>query len=94
MQLFTGFLTANTQSPGGLKPEAVKLTAEGKTVRFALSITEEQLKQVQKEYEARQTRMAARTQGANVPKPRPADTGLVIQGSSRDMGTVHLPPSN
>jgi len=94
MQLFTGFLTANPQSPGGLKPEAVKLTAEGKTVRFALSITEEQLKQVQKEYEARQTRMAARTQGANVPKPRPADTGLVIQGSSRDMGTVHLPPSN
>ncbi len=94
MQLFTGFLTTNPQSPGGLKPEAVKLTAEGKTVRFALSITEEQLKQVQKEYEARQTRMAARTQGASVPKPRPADTGLVIQGSSRDMGTVHLPPSN
>ena len=91
MQLFSGFLTANQQSPGGLKPDAVKLSAQGKTVHFALSITEEQLK---KAYEMQQARMAAGSQRASVPKPPPADTGLIIQGSSRDMGTVRLPPSN
>ena len=92
LQLFTGFLAANQQSPGSLKPGDVKLTSEGKTVRLALHISEEQLKQA---YEAQQARMKqGGVQPAAVPKPRPADTGLVIQGSSSDMGTVHLPPSN
>jgi hypothetical protein len=99
LQLFTGFLTVNQQSPGALKPDAIKLTSEGKTVRLALSITGEQLK---KAYEMQQARMASGKSGVSVttgmpksaPKPQPADTGVVIQGSSRDMGTVHLPPSN
>jgi hypothetical protein len=92
LQLFTGFLTANQQSPGALKPDAIKLTSEGRTVRLALSITEEQLK---KAYEMQQARMASGQSGVkSAPKPQPADTGLIIQGSSRDMGTVHLPPSN
>jgi len=91
MQMFTGFLTANQQSPGALKPDAVKLSAQGKTVHFALSVTEEQLK---KAYEQQQSRMASASHSAIAPKPRPVDTGLVIQGSGRDMGTVHLPPSN
>ena len=94
MQLFTGFLTSGQQSPGALKPDAVKLSAQGKTVRFALSITKEQLEQMKKSYEMQQARMATRSQGINMPKPAPADTGLIIQGSSRDMGTVRLPPSN
>jgi len=92
LQLFTGFLTMNQQSPGALKPDAVKLAAEGKTVRLALSITEAQLKQAYAEQQARLKQGAVHP--ANVPKPRPVDTGLVIQGSSSDMGTVHLPPSN
>ena len=95
LQLFTGFLTANQQGPGGLKPDAVKLSVEGKTVRFALSITDAQLR---KAYEMQQARMANGSHSGSLPpikpKPQPADTGLVIQGSSRDMGTVHLPPSN
>jgi hypothetical protein len=94
MQLFTGFLTANPQSPRGLKPNAVKLSAEGKTVRFAFSISSEQLAEIKKAYETQQAQMATRSHGTSVPKPQPADTGLVIQGSGRDMGTVHLPPSN
>jgi len=92
LQLFTGFLAANQQSAGSLKPGDVQLTTEGKTVRLALHISEEQLKQA---YEAQQARMKQNAaHPATVPKPRPADTGLVIQGSSSDMGTVHLPPSN
>ncbi|MBZ5594450.1 MAG: DUF3352 domain-containing protein [Acidobacteriia bacterium] len=92
LQLLTGFLTMNQQGPNALKPDALKLTAEGKTVRLALSITEEQIQQA---YAAQQARLK---QGADptfsAPQPRPADTGLVIQGSGSDMGTVHLPPSN
>jgi hypothetical protein len=92
LQLFTGFLTANQQSPGALKPDAIKLKSEGKTVRLTLRITEEQLKQA---YEAQQARLRQSASAAAItPKPRPADTGLVIQGSSSDMGTVHLPRSN
>jgi hypothetical protein len=94
MQLFTGFLTSGQQTPGALKPDAVKLSAQGKTVRFALSISKEQLEQMKKSYEMQQARMATRSHGTSVPKPPPADTGLIIQGSSGDMGTVRLPPSN
>ena len=63
-------------------------------MRFALSINKEQMDQIKKAYDTQQARMATRSQGTSVPKPPPADTGLVIQGSSRDMGTVRLPPSN
>jgi hypothetical protein len=79
MQMFTGFLTASPQSPGALKPDAVKLSAQGKTVRLAVSISQEQIEQIRKEYETQQARMSTRSSGSSVPKPTPVDTGLVIQ---------------
>ena len=90
LQLFSGFLTANQQSPATLKPDALKLSLEGKTVRVALDITGEQL---HKAYEIQMARNAGHAADAFPlpPKPRPADNGgLVIQSSDKDMGTVTL----
>ena len=90
LQLFSGFLTANPQSPAALKPDALKLSLEGKTIRIALTITGEQL---HKAYEVQMARNAGHTADNPVmaKRPRTADPGgLVIQSSDKDMGTVTL----
>ncbi len=90
LQLFTGFVTASSQNPSGLDPKALKLNAEGKTLHISVLVTGEQLK---KAYQAQMAR-AAQPQAkpvAAVRQPVPEDTGLTIQSSERDMGTVVLP---
>jgi hypothetical protein len=90
LQLFSGFLTANTQSPAALKPDALKLSLVGKTVRVALAITGDQL---HKAYEVQMARNAGHAAGVPTmaQKARPADSGgLMIQSSDKDMGTVTL----
>lgn len=93
LHFFTGFLTADQKNPDALKPENIKLTVDARTVRVELIITEAQLK---KAYEVQMARNVMRPAVAPpaIEKPRPApETGLVIQSSDRDMGTVIVPPA-
>ncbi len=92
LRFFSTFVAANQKNPSGLKPDALKVSVDAKTVRIALTITEEELK---KAYQMQMARNAMRP--ATLPvtheKPRPVDTGLVIQSSEKDMGVVTLPPA-
>jgi hypothetical protein len=91
LSFFSSFLAANQQNPSGLKPDAFKVSVNARTVRISLTVTEEELK---KAYQAQMARNAMRPAIQPViEKPRPVDTGLVIQSSDRDMGTVNLPPA-
>jgi len=90
LQFFSGFVTANPQNPSGLDPKALKLTADRKTVRIAVLVTGAQLK---KAYEAQMARLNHAGMPAAVRKPPAQETGLTIQSSERDMGTVVLPSS-
>jgi hypothetical protein len=88
LRLLAGLVTMNQQGPDALKPENLKLTVDARTVRVSLTITAEQMKK------AYRTQMARNTLRPPVPeKPRPVDTGLTIQTSEKDMGTVVLPPA-
>ena len=86
LQFVSGFLAGSPQNPSGLKPDALKVTLDDRSVLLTLTITEQELK---KAYELQM----ARNKAAAPAKPRPADTGLVIQSSDTDMGTVRLPAS-
>jgi hypothetical protein len=83
LRLLSGFAVASEQNPSGLKPGAIRIGADAKTVRIAVTVTEADLKK------AYQLQMAR-----NAKKPPVAqDGGLVIQSSEKDMGTVALPPA-
>lgn len=88
----SAFLTANQKNPSGLKANALKVSVDARTVHIALHITEAELK---KAYQMQIARNAMR--GAGQPlaqqKARPADTGLIIQSSEKDMGVVTLAPA-
>ncbi len=87
---FVGLAAASKQNPSGLDPKALKLTADAKTVRISVLVTGDQLKKM---WEAQVARMQqAATPVAKVVKP-PAEQGLSIQSSERDMGTVTLGPN-
>lgn len=91
LRFFSSLAAANQQNPSGLKPDAFKLSVEGRTVRIGLSIPEEDLK---KAYQMQMARMRAAQKPAAPAKPRVADDGgLMIQSSEKDMGTVALPPA-
>jgi hypothetical protein len=90
LQFFSGFVTANPQNPSGLDPKALKLTADARTVRISVLVTGAQLK---KAYEAQMARLNHAGMPAAVRKPPAQETGLTIQSSERDMGTVVLPSS-
>jgi hypothetical protein len=91
LTFLSSFLAANQQNPSGLKPDALKVSVDAKTVRIALTVTEEELK---KAYQAQMARNAMRPSiQPVVERPRRVDTGLVIQSSDRVMGTVNLPPA-
>ncbi len=63
---------------------ALKMTTDAKTVRIAFTVTGEQIK---KTYELQMARLQ---QPATPPKPAVQNTGITIQSSERDMGTVVL----
>jgi len=84
LRFFASFL-ATPQNNTGLKPEALQVVMDARTVRLSLHITEEQLK---KAYQLQMARSGKRP----VEQPKPADPGVVIQSSEGDMGTVSVAP--
>ena len=100
LSFVSAFVTANQKNPSGLKPDALKVIVSARTVHIALHITEAELK---KAYEMQMARNAAMPGGMSgimtssqplaQQKARPADGGIVIQSSEKDMGTVTLPPN-
>lgn len=93
VQLLVGMAAASQKGASTLDPSALKLTADAKTVRIAFTVTGEQLK---KTYELQMARMQHSVEEAAKPKsmvpakPVVQDTGITIQSSERDMGTVVL----
>ena len=94
MQLLIGMAAASQKNASALDLNALKLSAEAKTVRIAFTVTGEQLK---KTYELQMARMKqsaadAMKQASLKPvKPPVKDMGLTIQSSESDMGTVVVP---
>jgi len=82
LQLLIGMAAASQKDHSALDINALKLTADETTVRIAFTVTSEQLK---KTYEMQMARMQ---QAAAPPKPLVQDTGVTIQSSERDMGTI------
>ena len=91
LQLLVSMAAASQKGASTVDPDALKLTAEAKTVRIAFTVTGEQLK---KTYELQMARMqhaaeqAAKQTSLTPAKPAVQDTGITIQTSERDMGTV------
>jgi hypothetical protein len=91
LQFFSGLALASKQNRSGLDPQALKLTADAKTVRISVLVTAEQLK---KAYEGQMARLEhGATPVAVVRKPPAQDMGLTIQTSERDMGIVIVSPT-
>ena len=103
LSFVSAFVTANQKNPSGLKPDALKVVVSARAVHIALHITEADLK---KAYQMQMARNAAlpggmpgmagiisNSQPLAQQKARPVDTGIVIQSSEKDMGTVTLPPN-
>ena len=91
LSFVSSFAARSQQNPSGLKPDAFKLSLDGRTVRIALTVPEEDLK---KAYQMQMARMQSMQKPAAPPKPRVAsDGGIMIQSSEKDMGTVALPPA-
>ena len=87
LQLLVGMAAASQKDSSALDLNALKLTAEAKTVRIAFTVTHEQLK---KTYEMQMAKLQHPTTEAAPAKPVVQDTGLTIQSSESDMGTVVL----
>jgi hypothetical protein len=87
VQMIIGMAAASQKDSSALDLNALKLTAEEKTVRMAFTVTSEQLK---KTYELQMAKLQHATPQAPAAKPVVQDTGLTIQSSERDMGTVVL----
>ena len=85
------------RNPSGLKADALKVSVNARTVHIALHITEAELRKAYQMRMARSSAMPGAMPGFSQPpaqqKARPADTGLIIQSSEKDMGVVALPPA-
>jgi hypothetical protein len=84
------FVVANKQNPSGLKPGAFNVSADARTVRVSITVTEAELK---KAYQLQMARNAEKPPALQRPRPVPDDGGLMIQSSDKDMGTVALAPA-
>jgi hypothetical protein len=93
----SAFLAANQKNPSGLKADALKVSVNARTVHIALHVTEAELRKAYQMRMARSGAMPGAMTGFSQPpaqqKARPADTGLIIQSSEKDMGVVALPPA-
>jgi hypothetical protein len=83
LQLLVGLAAASQKEASAIDPSALKFTTDSKTVRIALTVTGEQLK---KTYELQMARWHRAATAATQPPARV--TGVTIQTSERDMGTV------
>lgn len=84
LQLLVGMAAAGQKDASALDLNALKLTADANTVRIAFTVTGEQLK---KTYELEMARLQQPVKPA---KPVVQNTGITIQSSDSDMGTVVL----
>jgi len=88
LQLLIAMAAASQKDASALDMHALTLAADQDTVRMAFTVTGEQLK---KTYELQMARLQhSLTPAIMPPKPVVEDTGLTIQSSERDMGTVVL----
>ncbi len=85
LNLLIGMAAASQKEAHAFDMNALKLTADAKTVHIAFTVTGEQLKKTSE-------MQMARMQNVTIaqPKPVPQDSGITIQSSERDMGTVVL----
>jgi hypothetical protein len=83
LQFLVGLAAASQKEASAIDPSALKFTTDSKTVRIALTVTGEQLK---KTYELQMARWHRADTHDTQPPAR--DTGVTIQTSERDMGTV------
>jgi len=89
LQFLISMAAASQKASSSLDLSKLQLTAEAKTVRIGFTVTSAQLKKTYEEQMARLQNGAQASQPAP-PKPPVQDTGLTIQTSERDMGTVVL----
>jgi len=90
LKLITGLMTMNQQNTTGLKPDSLKMEVDARTVRFSVHVPEEDVRKAYAEYRKRAEHGQLAAVVRPVPKPQP--TGITIQSSDKDMGTVVLPP--
>jgi hypothetical protein len=87
LRFLAGMLMAGQQNnAASTPPPDVQMKVEGRALRISMTITEEEIR---KASQARRTGV----ERAAVAPPPPADTGLTIQSSDKDMGTLKLPPA-
>ena len=91
LKLISGLMTMNQQNKTGLNADSLKMEIQGRTVRFSVHVPEEDIRKAYADYRKR----AESGQLAAVvrPTPRPQPTGITIQSSDKDMGTLVLPPA-
>lgn len=88
VRFLTG-LALSQGKPGAAKAlENLQLKVEGRTVKFALTIPEQQVAQM---IEAQKKAMAAQRARPKPAPERPADSSITIYSSPKDMGVVKLP---
>ena len=87
LQMLISMAAASQKGSSAVDLNAMKLTAEAKTVHIAITVTGEQLK---KTYEMQLAKMQHPAVEAPVAKPVVDNGGLTIQSSESDMGTVTL----
>lgn len=87
LQMLVSMAAASQKDSSALDLNALKMTAEAKTVHIAITVTGEQLK---KTYEMQMAKMQHQATEARAAKPVVDNGGLTIQSSESDMGTVTL----
>jgi hypothetical protein len=93
LRLLSSLATLGQQGQSTIKQDDIKLTVEANTIRIAVRIKEADLKKAYQMQMARNGLHSSSLPTIAAEKPRPpADLGLIIQSSERDMGTVVLPP--
>ena len=83
LRFLTGMLSANRKKDGPPPPD-LKMRVEGRSLQISIMISEEELR---KAFQARR----AAVERASIASRPPVDTGVTIQSSDKDMGTVQLP---
>ncbi len=90
LRFLAGMLMAGERNKTASAPPDVQMKVEGRSLRISMTISEEEIRKATQK--ANQARRTAVERAAVAPLP-PVDTGLTIQSSDKDMGTLKLPPA-
>jgi hypothetical protein len=88
LRFVAGMLMAGQQNNTASAPPDVQMKVEGRALRISMTISEEEIR---KASQARRNAVERAAVAPSVTPPPPADTGLTIQSSGKDMGTLKLP---